>query len=183
MSDWWIADPHFGHANIIRHCDRPFKDVIEMDLRLIDNWNELVKEDDTVYLLGDVALGSANKIARYLYQLNGKIHLIVGNHDKAVLKGACGMRFESISNLKEIWVHDEGKKQKIVMCHYPMLTWNKSNHGAWHLHGHCHGTLTVTSDALRLDVGVDCHEYKPVSFAAIKRIMASKTFKPVDHHD
>ncbi len=178
--NWWTADPHLGHANIIKHCDRPFKDVDEMDRRLIENWNSIVSDDDTVYLLGDVALGSANKILRYLGQLNGKIHLIAGNHDKAVLKGTCAARFESISTLLEIWA---GEKQKIVMCHYPMLTWNKSNRGAWQLHGHCHGTLTVTSDAKRLDVGVDCHEFKPISFDRIKRIMARKTFKPVDHHD
>jgi calcineurin-like phosphoesterase family protein len=64
-----------------------------------------------------------------------------------------------------------------------MRVWNHSHHGSWHLFGHSHGTLTDDTDSLSLDVGVDCWGYSPVSMEQLDAKMATKTFKPVDHHD
>jgi len=51
---YFTADHHFGHANIIRHCSRPFSSVAEMDASLLENWNSCVGQNDTVYILGDL---------------------------------------------------------------------------------------------------------------------------------
>ncbi len=72
--------------------------------------------------------------------------------------------------------------QDIVMLHYSMRVWNKSHHGSWHLYGHSHGTLPDDPNSLSIDVGVDCHNYQPISYDEIKSIMSKKEFKPVDHH-
>ena len=51
MNKWFIFDTHFSHANIIRYAGRPFQSVDEMNMRLIENWNALVKPQDTGFFL------------------------------------------------------------------------------------------------------------------------------------
>ena len=74
---WVTSDTHYGHANIIRFCDRPFASSEEMDEALIANFNERVKPGDTVYHLGDFSF--AKDPARVFRRLNGTIHLVLGN--------------------------------------------------------------------------------------------------------
>lgn len=81
---WITSDTHFDHAKIIEYCNRPFKDVNEMNETMIRNWNRVVRQEDTVYHLGDFALTSANRYEYFLNRLNGNIVLILGNHDKSV---------------------------------------------------------------------------------------------------
>ena len=73
------SDHHFGHVNIIKYCDRPYKDIHTMNRTLTNKWNAIIAPQDTVYHLGDIAFGS---FERYLPGLNGKIILIKGNHDR-----------------------------------------------------------------------------------------------------
>lgn len=75
---WVISDTHFGHSNIIKYCNRPFKSSEEMDDVLIKNWNNVVKDGDIVYHLGDVYMGKA---PQFLRNLKGRKRLILGNHD------------------------------------------------------------------------------------------------------
>ena len=82
---YFTADLHLGHANIIRHCGRPFASVEDMDRCLIDNWNRRVRPEDTVYILGDLMFACKDPAA-YLTQLAGQKHLIVGNHDSVWMK-------------------------------------------------------------------------------------------------
>lgn len=78
-----ISDTHFGHSNIIKYCNRPFKDTDEMDQTLIDNWNKVVKDGDIVYHLGDVFFGKHEQKYGHLLKnvLKGSKRLVVGNHD------------------------------------------------------------------------------------------------------
>ena len=79
----FTADQHFGHENIIRFCDRPFKDVDHMNEVMVERWNAVVDEDQTVFHLGDFSYrGKNDTVPKYLERLNGKIILIRGNHDK-----------------------------------------------------------------------------------------------------
>lgn len=176
MATYFTADTHFGHANILRYqaTTRPFRDVNHMHEALIANWNNVVKPADTVYHLGDFGFGPAVRLARK--RLNGKIRLILGNHDKFGLEDA-GI-FESIDNLKLIDLDG----QRIVLCHYAMRTWQFQSKGAWQLYGHSHGNLADDLTALSCDVGVDCWNMAPVSMAQLRAVMRTKEFKPVDHH-
>lgn len=79
---WFTADPHFGHARIIEYCKRPFGSVEEMNEKLVDNWNGRVRPEDTVYILGDLALGKVADSLEYVKLLQGNKILIPGNHDK-----------------------------------------------------------------------------------------------------
>ncbi len=173
MTNWFTADTHFGHANIIKYCNRPFKDVQEMDEILIKNWNDRVQQGDNVYLLGDFSMGDPT---RYVQRLNGRIHVIRGNHDKHIMRAV--HLFEWVRDLTNI--HIDG--QDIVLCHYAMRVWQGSHRNSWQCYGHSHGTLADNPTALSCDVGVDCHNYCPISFEQLKTIMARKNYQPVDHH-
>lgn len=179
MNILFTSDTHFGHANIIRYCNRPFKSVLEMDECMISNWNQKVSKDDTVYHLGDFAFGRYwEDIDKYRKRLNGKIHLIKGNHDKSKLFFRHGFTNFNWNSFQEIKVQG----QDITLCHYALRVWNKSHHGAWHLYGHSHGSLMDDPNSLSFDVGVDCHNYTPLSFDEVAKIMSTKTFKAIDHH-
>ena len=78
---YFIADTHFNHANIIKYCNRPFKNTDEMNEYIIKRWNSIVKETDTVYHLGDVGFGKFEEVKKLVGNLNGRKILLRGNHD------------------------------------------------------------------------------------------------------
>jgi calcineurin-like phosphoesterase family protein len=176
MTTYFSSDQHYGHANVIKYCNRPFADVQTMDDELIYRHNNIVKHGDTIYMLGDFTFKDPHP---YLRRLNGTIILIPGNHD----------------NLNK-WVHSSSKPvhiappllevsvngQAITMCHYALRTWNSSHYGSWALHGHSHGSLPEDPNSRICDVGVDSWDYAPVSFDQLKEYMSKKTFIPIDHH-
>lgn len=174
MTTWFTADTHFGHANIIKYSKRPFSDVNEMDAILINNWNKVVQPEDYVYHLGDFSFRDTEY---YFNRLNGIIILVEGNHDKITYRNK-ELFYKYYQGLLEINISG----QEIVLCHYAMKVWNKSHWGAWHLYGHSHGSLPDDPNSLSFDVGVDCHNYRPISFAEVGKIMTKKHFVPIDHH-
>jgi calcineurin-like phosphoesterase family protein len=186
MSDtpniWFSSDFHLGHKNIIKYSNRPFVHVTEMNETIIDNWNAKVKNDEVAYFLGDFCFGSEKEVGNYLRRMNGYIKILFGNHDKALRKfadnGVYSEKIEFLDEYKEIKIGD----QHITLCHYALRVFNRSHHGAWALYGHSHGTLPDDPHTLSIDVGVDVHNFFPISFEEIKKIMGKKSFKPIDHH-
>lgn len=186
---WFASDYHFCHANVIKYDGRPFNNVEEMNQTLIDNWNEVVGDDDVVFYLGDLSFDKNGVTTQHIVdQLKGKIHFILGNHDRE--KDVRSLkRFETISDYISLTVTDHDnprKKQGIVMMHYPILSWDKHHHGEWHLHGHCHQSLvTLLPDYYKrkvLDLGCNGWAYAPISYSEIKSIMNSKVIELIDHH-
>jgi len=184
---FFTSDTHFGHANVIRYSNRPFKDAREMDDEMIKRWNATVGNNDVVYHLGDFAFAQPDRIDVILRQLNGHKHFLNGNHDKTMRKLDLKQYFETVGDYREINVPDKDgpyhEKQMIVMCHYPMISWNKAHHGSWMLHGHCHHNLKYPFRGRIVDVGVDGWDYKPVSYDQIKEHMKKVTDPEfLDHH-
>ena len=179
---WFISDTHFGHKNIIKYDNRPFTDVEDMDKAMIDNWNSVVKNGDLVYHLGDFAFYRDQKqVEAVLAQLKGQKYLIEGNHDHKQVRRAKG--WTNVLDYYELKVDMGGsRKQLICLFHYPMMTWNTAHHESWHLHGHCHGTLKAP-ETTRMDVGVPCIDYTPISLEAVADIMSKRTYGTVDQHD
>lgn len=182
----FTSDTHWWHKNIIKYSNRPFKDVFEMNKALIDNWNARVKPTDHVFHLGDFGFTKIGEIKNILLSLNGKKHLILGNHDEEIEKYSDdllnGHFVEEIVNYKEICVDNT----IIVMFHYPMQEWNKGHRGSFALHGHCHGNVKPLGK--QVDVGVDAKfilngktEYRPYGFYEISDFM--KTREMIKHHD
>jgi len=180
MSTLFYSDPHFGHANIIKYCNRPFESVSEMNETLIKNYNSKVQPNDTVYILGDFAFyREPEDVTKILKRLNGIKHFVFGNHDKIMRHEKVRPFFKAMSNFEEIYVQQKaGGSQHITLCHFSMKVWNQSHRGSWQLYGHSHGTLPDDPNSLSIDVGVDSHNYFPVSFEEVKEIMSKKTWKP-----
>jgi len=173
---YFTSDTHFNHANIIGFCSRPFKNVNEMNEALIANWNRVVGADDIVFHLGDFCLGGSAEWTNVLNRLNGKIYLIVGNHDMKNLRQSYYDRFEEIVMQK----HIEIGNQKIYLNHCPFLCYGGAYKDTWQLFGHVHTSKNNTGkDASRLnmlfptqyDVGVDNNNFTPVSFDQVKAII------------
>lgn len=170
---FFSSDHHFGHQNILKYTNRGyyFDDINEHDAILIEKWNDVVSQNDEVYYLGDFALCNNEKRDFIADQLNGRVHLILGNHDKKLTRDFVN-KFESVQHYKEITRF----RPNIILFHYAMRVWNKQHYGSWQLYGHSHGMLFEYNDILQMDVGVDCHpEYKPFHYDEIAAIMNSRS--------
>ena len=164
---YFTADLHIGHANILKHTNRPFASVDEMNKAICDNWNRRVNRNDTVFILGDFFFRNTVPANEYLQRLKGKKHLIIGNHDKGWMKKADLDRFFlSVQHFAEL---SDGN-HKLVLCHYPLMTWNGASRGRYLIHGHIHDNTDSEYWPLlcgmpnALNAGVEINGYAPVTF-------------------
>ena len=136
MAYFFIADTHFGHENALTFDNRPFRTIEEHDKALIENWNNAVSRNDEVFILGDISWHNATRTNEIVSSLNGVKHLIVGNHDKKLLKNReFQSLFIEITDYKELSLSD---KKGIVLSHYPIPCFNHHYYGWYHLYGHVH---------------------------------------------
>lgn len=179
MADIWVtADQHFGHANIIRYCNRPFDNVERMDDALVEAWNAHVKPRDTVYHLGDLAYGKGSSEAEvYLSRLHGRISLVPGNHDRqptidAILSHPDHLLCQPLTDIRL----ERMPGVMVVLCHYSLREWPGRHHGSIHLFGHSHGKLEKLGRSM--DVGVDTNpDYRPYN---IEEIITQLLRQPVE---
>lgn len=184
---YFTSDTHFWHRAIITYCNRPWPDQETMNAGLIERWNSRIKATDTVYHLGDFAFCGAQKAIDIYSQLRGTKILIKGNHDSKQVRNLPwdGIYDYYVHREHILYEDDEGNIQQfhqpIVLMHFPILSWDGMAHGAWHLHGHCHGSLP-DNGSFRMDVGVDTNDWYPYSIDDIRTKMALRSVVPVDHH-
>jgi calcineurin-like phosphoesterase family protein len=161
MTTFFTSDHHFGHGWALRFRARPFASVGDMDVAMIDRWNETVGPDDEVWYLGDFCVARDPRLAgEVLARLHGRKHLITGNNDgpeTLVLPG-----WQSVQAYAELALDGT----LLVMCHYPFRTWNGMGKGALNLHGHSHGRLKPQTR--QVDVGVDVWDFRPVTLDGIR---------------
>lgn len=159
MTYFFTSDLHLFDKNIIKRASaqsatayrgRDKEEMIEM---LVTAWNSKVGKQDIVWNLGDVSFGKDQETAKVLSRLNGQHNLILGNHDFIIRKPSsqCRARLNAIKDIHDLVIDGS----HIVLCHYPMLHWNKQHYGSYHLHGHSHGHLRGKEATNSLDVGVD----------------------------
>jgi len=162
VAHYYTADLHLGHANIIDMCNRPFASVEEMDEALIDNIRRVVTQKDDLWIVGDLAMVKAagkERVAQLFKRIPGRKHLIAGNHDRPWVKE---LKWTSVENLIEI--KDEGRR--VTLCHYPLMTWPGSRHGALQLFGHVHDNWAGCRGCV--NVGVDLWDYRPVTLEEVQ---------------
>lgn len=182
---WFVSDTHFTHARINELAERPFATVDEMNAAIVENWNRVVKPSDQVWHLGDVGMGQLARFRPLLQRLNGRKHLIAGNHDEVWP----GHREAHQHQRTWLQVFDSiqpfaRKKicgQRVMLSHFPY--WGGGDHteverypdyrlpdtGAWLLHGHTHSTVRV--HRRMINVGVEANNYTPVSINEIVRLI------------
>lgn len=162
---YFTSDQHFGHANIIRFCDRPFTTVDEMDRAMLTKWNERVTDADDVWILGDLFFRSA-RVKTILEQLKGRKHLILGNHDSSWISRL--ERSKYFVSVAEIYIGKIGEHQ-VTMCHYPMLSWPQDR-DSYMIYGHIHNHVNadywplIQKRERMLNAGVEVNGFAPVTF-------------------
>ena len=182
---FFVSDTHFGHENIITFTKRPFRTIAEMDEVMIENWNNTVGDNDLVYHLGDLCMGGPDEALYYLSRLNGRILILPGNHDTRWFSKVFSPSFANnhlprsrsghvVQPLKPLLDVEfpaygrDGRPRHAVLCHYPLVTWNKKHHGAWHLYGHVHNNNDApTGLGLALNMSVECIDYRPIALEAV----------------
>lgn len=142
------SDTHFSHKNILVYEAeyRPFKDKVDMDEQLIARWNSVVGKDDVVFHLGDFAFADDKKIRKYVERLNGRIYLLLGNHDRVRKFDWNSLGFARV--LSNPFLFDG----KYIMSHEPI---DEIPTGKVNLFGHVHGSdyfKTITENSACLCV-------------------------------
>lgn len=204
----FVADLHHSHPKIVDICNRPiyldssvfsylkskhanesnwkwsndkeWKDLINPlhnDWLLNEVINKHVNKKHTLYLLGDVSMDKRDEAEKFLDRLNGIKFLIEGNHDNNISNST---RFQQIKQIKDFTYSKFGLNLHIVLCHYPINSWNRRVHGSWHLYGHVHGR--DKNSGLSFDVGLDNPElleitggvYRPLNLYEIYILMNKK---------
>lgn len=170
-----------------------------MNDHLINQINETVGEDDTLWHLGDFAFARKHEYYEKCRYYRDRIvcrnmNIIWGNHDYATCDEP-GDDDYVIRDLFDKAFHLQKLRrsgQSIFVCHYSMAIWDKSHRGAWMLYGHSHNTAERGLEAhfpgrRSLDVGVDnakvvLGEYRPFSLEELQRYMRDRQGHVIDHH-
>ncbi len=154
-----ISDMHFGHANIIKYGNRPFKDKYEMDEVITSNWNKVIKKEYYVFVLGDVSLYGKDRTKEIISKLNGRKYLIMGNHDRSKsIKYWLEVGFECISK------YPVCIDEFYWFSHEPMYL--NSYMPYINIHGHMHSNIIDSNQYY--NVSVERIGYKPIDFDIIK---------------
>jgi calcineurin-like phosphoesterase family protein len=190
----FTADLHHSHPKIIDICNRPvyvdyegdkslknreYKELLDQahnEWLVKEVFNKHIGKNHTVYILGDVSMDKKTEAEKFIDRLNGNKFLIIGNHDKNIHNST---RFSQITQIKDFSFSRGGLNIHIALCHYPLASWNRKPHGAWHLYGHVHGRYK--NSGLSLDVGIDNAEigWKPINLYQVALMMAEKESQTV----
>lgn len=160
------SDTHFNHNRGFIYEPRGFKTIEEMNEAILARWNAVVKPDDEIYHLGDVMLGDNEVGMNYLKQLNGKIHIVVGNHDTDTRIAL----YKEAPNVVEIAqaIKIKYKGYHFYMSHYPSFTGSLQQEDlkktTCNLFGHTHQfTNFYQNIPFMYHVGMDSHNCTPIT--------------------
>jgi calcineurin-like phosphoesterase family protein len=184
---WLTSDLHFGHVNIIRYTHRPYPSVEAMNEGMIRAWNDVVRPSDTVWVLGDVCMGTLAETLPLVGRLHGTLHLLCGNHDRP-FHGHSGSRQEWERRYRDVGfasIHhgvielDIGMAAPVRACHFPYYGDSHDDDrfpdqrpiddGRPLVHGHTHGAWRQHD--LMVDVGVDAWGGVPVAASVVAELL------------
>lgn len=183
MTIWFTSDHHFGHANIIKYCERPFNSVAHMNASMVGAWNGVVAPGDIVYYLGDFAM-QPHLVAEILPQLNGTKILVAGNHDRCHPKiGSPDKWLQAYIDAGFISVHSEMDMeigdQNVLLHHFPYRIETEPkqkyygqrpvDNGGWLIHGHVHNRWKLSGR--QINVSVENWNFEPVSQETIAAVI------------
>ena len=189
MSRWWTSDQHYGHANIIRYCERPFTDVEAMNQAMVDRWNDVVSDSDEVWIVGDLVMGDLETNLRcHVSLLKGRKILVPGNHDVCWQHRSKGPRriadYLDLGGIARI-VNDPRPVmlagQQVLINHFPyvldpqydtkFMRHRPDDNGGWLLHGHIHEKWRQSGR--QINVGVDAWGFAPVSDETLSEMISA----------
>lgn len=169
---FFVSDTHFNHANILTFTNfdgskvRPFTSLVEMNETLVSNWNKKVGKNDTVWHLGDVFFGKESEGLAFVRRLNGRINLILGNHDHVTPA--------FLAAFNEIHSWQKWKKHSMFLSHFPLhgQTMDEmfTDGHVVNVHGHIHGAksplakMGMKKNHSWINISVENTNYEPLSF-------------------
>lgn len=164
-----LSDNHFLHGKIIEHCNRPFKDQNDQDTRMKTLWNATVREQDMVIHLGDLSFtaGSSELIKQRLKELNGRIILVRGNHDR---KSTMWYLTNGIDFICDRFVWEYNNKRMLFVHNPAHVSPDEYKKYQYVLHGHCHGNvpfITKRDDCTFINLSVEHLKYTPLSLLTL----------------
>lgn len=174
MGIYLTSDLHLGHDKPFVYEARGFRNICEHDDAIVKNWNEIISFDDDVYVLGDLMLGKNDAGISRIKSLNGKLHIIIGNHDTR-------QRIELYKQLYNVESVDyvtllKYNNTTFYLSHYQTITSQPEfakptyEKNIINLHGHTHQTNPITNK-YTYNVGVDANDMRPISIdEVIKRL-------------
>jgi len=201
---FFTSDSHYNHSNICSATSnwgddsktRDFKSLDHMNATLVDNINSMVGENDVLFHLGDFSFGGFDKIGEFRSRILCKnIHLVLGNHDHHIERNKDGIRslFASVNHYVSLDLRRSGKRSEMdkismILCHFPIASWDGMNDGRIHLHGHVHlAPYHKIAEGRAMDVGVDGNGLVPYSLDEILKLLKGRPVKrltlPSDHHE
>ena len=157
---FFYADPHFGHKNVIRYCNRPFTSVSEMNTQLIKNFNKVVGHDDVVYILGDFSFLNTISTTEILKSLNGYKFLIKGNHDRKTNTAYRKMGFVEVYDKPIVLMNC------FILSHEPI---DENVGNMINIYGHLHQNA-INNSSMKFCACVEKTDYKPISLDEIENI-------------
>jgi calcineurin-like phosphoesterase family protein len=169
----FTSDLHYLHANIIRFCGRPFKDVDHQVEGLVANHNAIVGPDDHTLFVGDLRLNDARG-AEIIGRLNGRKTLVTGNHDKQTTRKLLGYGFSAVERGS---LYDSIDGVRVCYNHFPYANPEAGDQrylelrppnepGVVLIHGHTHSSLKCDG-SYAVHVGVDAWDYRPATYAEV----------------
>lgn len=183
---FYIADIHFNDSKVFQKCFRPFTNFDDFANEIVIRWNNKVKNDDIVYVLGDIAEDDSVNCISIFKKMNGHKHLIIGNHDSKIIKEAeINCVFESISFIKLI----DDKGRKVCLCHYPLMDWMEFNRDGYLVYGHIHNKTDKNNKAYKqikeyyadkkaYNAGVDVTNFEPVTLDEMIKLKEANKNEP-----
>lgn len=204
---YFTSDTHYSHSNICRSTSRwpesdktrDFETLEHMDNSIVDNINNVVGEDDHLFHLGDWSFGGFEKIREFRERIICKnVHIVLGNHDHHIDRDKEGIReiFSSVNDYVFLTVvrqgpnpnKDKSTKDRFVLCHFPIASWNGLSDGVIHLHGHVHlPPNKKIADGRAMDVGMDGNYLVPYSLDEVIDLLKDRNKRslrlPNDHHE
>lgn len=179
---FYVSDTHFDSRRMhefdfMNNEDVPkFADYLERNQVIIDNWNDIVTNNDIVWFLGDFASANKERTKELLLELNGEKHVLLGNHDKHFFYDFVRDKSLKVKSVQDGIKMFYDNNRPVVLSHYPILCWDKQHKGAYHVYGHTHSTVedkifqeagrmlvmkTGMNSFRALNAGVMCNDYKP----------------------
>lgn len=169
---YFTSDLHFGHNKEFIYKPRGFNSIEDHDNIIIKNWNNIINQNDDVYILGDLMLGDKEYGFSCLKQLKGRIHIVIGNHDTTNKIDLYATKLENVVEIKSIIIL-KYNKYKFYLSHYPTITSSlekdRLKDCLINLYGHTHqiNSKFYNEMPFMYNVGLDAHQNKPISIDEI----------------
>jgi calcineurin-like phosphoesterase family protein len=193
VSDWRVFNAITGKKEVPLDSTRDFLNVEEMTDFIVASINRDVREDDILIHLGDFSFGGFENIEKFRNKILCKnLHIVTGNHDHHIVRNKDNVR-SLFTSVHEYYTElditfSKHDRRSVILCHFPIASWEDLNKGKIHLFGHCHLPKDKKiMEGRAMDVGMDGNQYDVYELNEVLNMLQTRDIKPLqlpkDHHE